>query len=48
MKRSKEFYVELSNQGSNRRASKLLTIIDEGYLNQIIKPRLKDIDPLIR
>ncbi len=48
MKRSKNFYDELINSKSSRKASKLLSLIDEGYLEQIIRPRLKDIDIKIR
>lgn len=44
----KNYYDELIKEKSLKKAAKIVGNIDEKYLQEIIQPRLKDIDSQIR
>lgn len=48
MRRVKLYYEELVKEKSSKKSGKILNMLDHKYLEEIIKPRLKDIDQLIR
>lgn len=48
--RTGDFYLEISGESESpsKRAKKLFIIMHEGYIDQIIKHRIKDIDVSIQ
>lgn len=46
--KKREYFEQLVSKNSKKKAAKILTIIEDGYIEEIVKFRIKDIDGSIR